>query len=190
VRVGYARNSMDLEAAVSDLLGHKDQVKAVVMVSTYRQAAAFVKRVRDQGLDPIFTSVSFVDSDALAESLREKGPKYASDVIVTQVVPYFGSGATAVLEYGERLARYFPAEQPGFVSLEGYIVARVLCSGLEKAGPDLTADKLVDALETIQGLDFGIGTKISFGPSEHQASHKVWAVTLDGQGRFRNLELD
>jgi len=39
-------------------------------------------------------------------------------------------------------------------------------------------------------LDFGIGTKISFGPSEHQASHKVWAVTLDGKGRFQSLDLD
>jgi ABC-type branched-subunit amino acid transport system substrate-binding protein len=141
-------------------------------------------------MNPIFTSVSFVDSDALAETLRALGPRYADGVIITQVVPYFGSGATGVLEYRERLARYFPAEQPGFVSLEGYIAARALCTGLEKAGPDLTSDKLVEALETIQGLDFGIGTKISFGPSEHQASHKVWAVTLDSQGRFRNLELD
>jgi eukaryotic-like serine/threonine-protein kinase len=190
VRVGYARNSMDLDAAVSGLLAHKGQIKAVVMVPTYRQAAAFIKRARDQGLNPIFSSVSFVDSDALAEALRELGPKYANGVIVTQVVPYFGSGATGVLEYRERLTRYFPAEQPGFVSLEGYIAARVFCAALEKAGPDLTTEKLVEALETIQGLDFGIGTKISFGPSEHQASHKVWAVTLDGQGQFGNLELD
>jgi ABC-type branched-subunit amino acid transport system substrate-binding protein len=141
-------------------------------------------------LNPTFSSVSFVDSDALAEALRELGPNYASGVIVTQVVPFFGSGATGVLEYRERLARYFPAEQPGFVSLEGYIAARVFCAVLEKEGPDLTTEKLVEALETIQGLDFGIGTKISFGPSEHQASHKVWAVTLDDQGQFRNLELD
>ena len=190
VRVGYARNSMDLDAAVNGLLAHKAQIKAVVMVPTYRQAAVFVKRVRDQGLNPIFTSVSFVDSNAFAEALRELGPKYADGVIVTQVVPFFGSGATGVLEYRERLARYFPAEQPGFVSLEGYIVARVLCAGLEKAGPDLTTERLVEALETIRGLDFGIGTKISFGPSEHQASHKVWAVTLDSKGHFQNLELD
>jgi len=190
VRVGYERNSMALDAAVSGLLEHKGQIKAVVMVPTYRQAAAFIKRIRDGVMSPIFASVSFVDSDALAEALKELGPKYANGVIVTQVVPFFGSGATGVLEYRERLARYFPAEQPGFVSLEGYIVARALCAGLEKAGPDLTTEKLVDALETIQGLDFGIGTRISFGPSEHQASHKVWAVTLDGQGRFRDLELD
>jgi ABC-type branched-subunit amino acid transport system substrate-binding protein len=190
LRVGYERNSMNLDAAVGTLLEHKAQIKAVVMVPTYRQAAAFIKRIVDGGMNPIFTSVSFVGSDALAEALKEMGPKYANGVIVTQVVPFFGSGATGVLEYRERLARYFPSEQPGFVSLEGYIVARALCAGLEKTGPDLTTEKLVDALETIQGLDFGIGTKISFGPSEHQASHKVWAVTLDGQGRFRNLELD
>jgi ABC-type branched-subunit amino acid transport system substrate-binding protein/tRNA A-37 threonylcarbamoyl transferase component Bud32 len=190
VRVGYERNSVNLDAAVSGLFERKNQIKAVVMVPTYRQAAAFIKRVVDGGMSPIFTSVSFVDSDALAEALREMGPKYANGVIVTQVVPFFGSGATGVLEYRERLARYFPAEQPGFVSLEGYIAARALCVGLENAGPDLTTEKLVSALETIQGLDFGIGTPISFAPSEHQASHKVWAVTLDGQGQFRNLELD
>ncbi|HEY7331230.1 MAG TPA: ABC transporter substrate-binding protein [Gemmataceae bacterium] len=190
IRVGYKRNSMDLDAAVNGLLEHKDKIKAVVMVPLYRQAAAFIKRIMDRGMAPIFTSVSFVDSDALAEELKELGPRYSNGVIVTQVVPFFGSGATGVLEYRERLARYFPAEQPGFVSLEGYIAAKALCAGLEKVGPDLTTEKLVDALETIQGLDFGIGTKISFGPSEHQASHKVWAAILDSRGQFRNLELD
>ena len=190
LRVGYQRHSMDLDAAVNGLLEHRDRIKAVVMVPTYRQAAAFIKRVRDGGMSPIFTSVSFVDSNALADALKELGPSYSNGVIVTQVVPFFGSGATGVREYREQLAHYFPAEQPGFVSLEGYIAARVFCAGLEKAGPDLTTEKLVDALETIRGLDFGIGTKLSFGPSEHQASHKVWAVTLDGQGRFRDLELD
>jgi ABC-type branched-subunit amino acid transport system substrate-binding protein len=190
VRVGYERNSLDLDAAVHGLLEHKDRIKAVVMVPSYLQAAAFVKRVKDAGMNPVFTSVSFVNSDALAEALKEMGPKYADGVIVTQVVPFFGSGSTGVLEYRERLARYFPAEQPGFVSLEGYIAARALCAGLEKAGPELTTESLVNALETIQGLDFGIGTKISFGPSEHQASHKVWATVLDGRGQFRELELD
>ncbi len=167
VRVGYQRNSMDIAAAVTGLLANKDRIKAVVMVPTYRQAAALIKRVVDGGMNPIFTSVSFVNSNALAESLTELGPKYANGVIVSQVVPFFGSGA-----------------------LEGYIAARVFCAGLEKAGPELTSEKLVDALEGIQGLDFGIGTRISFGPSEHQASHKVWAAALDGTGQFHNLELD
>jgi ABC-type branched-subunit amino acid transport system substrate-binding protein len=190
LRVGYQRNSMDLEAAVSTLLKRKDQVKAVVMVPTYRQAAAFIKRLKDEGMNPIFTSVSFVGSNALAEALKELGPQYGPGVILTQVVPFDGSSATGVLQYREQLAKYFPAEQPGFVSLEGYIAARVLCIGLEKDGPELTTEKLVEALESIRGLDFGIGTTISFGPSEHQGSHKVWATILDADCKFQSLQLD
>jgi ABC-type branched-subunit amino acid transport system substrate-binding protein/tRNA A-37 threonylcarbamoyl transferase component Bud32 len=190
LRVGYERNTTNVDAAVNALLKHRDRIKAVVMVPTYAPAAAFIKRVRDAGMDPIFTNVSFVGSDALAEALKETAPKYAEGVIVTQVVPFYGSSATEVLLYRERLAQFFPEEQPSFVSLEGYIAAKLLCTALEKAGPELTTEKLVEAIESIRNLDFGLGTQISFGPSEHQASHKVWAAVLDGNGRFQNLELD
>jgi serine/threonine protein kinase/ABC-type branched-subunit amino acid transport system substrate-binding protein len=188
LRVGYPRNSMDLDPAVTALLKRKEQIKAVVMVPTYRQAAAFIRRVKDEGMNPIFTS--FVGSNALAEALKELGAKYAQGVIITQVVPFYVSSATGVLQYRERLAKYFPAEQPGFVSLEGYLAAKVLCEGLDKAGPELTTEKLVEALENIRGRDFGIGTTITFGPSEHQGSHKVWATVLDANCAFQSLELD
>src|SRR5262249_38083658 len=130
LRVGYERNSSDVEAAVAELLKHKDRIKAVVMVPTYRPAAAFIKRVREAGMNPIFSNVSFVGSDALAEALLEYGPKYAEGVIVTQVVPFHGSSATGVLQYREHMAQYSPEERPGFVSLEGYIAAKLLCAAL------------------------------------------------------------
>ena len=179
-----------LVAAVSGLLQHRDRIKAVVMVPTYRPAAAFIKRVRDAGMRPIFTNVSFVGSDALAEALNETAPKYTEGVIVTQVVPFHGSSATGVLRYRERLARFFPEERPGFISLEGYIAANILCTALEKAGPELTTEKLVDALESIRNLDLGLGAPITFDPSEHQGSHKVWATVLDARGQYQSLELD
>ncbi len=190
LRVGYQRNSMDLDAAVAELLKHKESIKAVIMVPTYKQAAEFIKRVRDGGMNPVFTSVSFVGSQALAEALKEAAPKYVEGVIVTQVVPFYGSSSTGVLQYREQLTRFFPEEQPGFTSLEGYIDAKLLCTALEKAGPELTTEKLVEALEAMHQLDFGLGTPLSFGPSEHQASHKVWAAQLDANGQFRNLDLD
>jgi ABC-type branched-subunit amino acid transport system substrate-binding protein len=190
LRVGYQRNSVDLDAAVQTLLQHKDRIKAVIMVPTYQQAAIFIKRIRDEGMNPIFTSVSFVDSEALIEALKETAPKYAEGVIVTQVVPFYGSSATVVLHYREQLAQFFPSELPGFVSLEGYIATKALCTALEKAGPELTTEKLVETLETMHNQDFGLGTPLSFGPSEHQGSHKVWATILDAGLKFQNLELD
>ena len=46
------------------------------------------------------------------------GPRYASGVIVTQVVPAVSGYSSAVLEYKNALAKYFPGEAPDYVSLE------------------------------------------------------------------------
>jgi eukaryotic-like serine/threonine-protein kinase len=190
LRLGYERNTVDVDAAIAELLKHKDRIKAVVMVPTYRPASVFIKRVRDAGMSPIFTNVSFVGSDALADDLRETAPKYVEGVIVTQVVPFPGSSATGVLRYRDHLTQFFPEERPGFVSLEGYIAAELLCTALEKAGPNLTTDNLVEQLESIRKLELGIGAPITFSLSEHQGSHKVWATVLDANGQFQSLELD
>ena len=190
LRVGYQRNAIDIEEAARTLLKHKDRIKAVVMVPTYAPAAAFIKRLRDAGMNPIFTSVSFVGSGALAEELKSIAPQFAKGIIITQVVPFPWSSATGVLNYRERLARFYPAEAPGFVSLEGYIAAQLLCAGLEKAGPELSTEKFVEALESIRDLDLSLGTQISFGPSDHQGSHKVWATVLDDKVQFQSLDLE
>jgi hypothetical protein len=66
------------------------------MVATYRAAAKFIEKTRDLSPAMIYTSVSFVGSTALAEELMLLGPRYASGVIVTQVVPAVDSYATAI----------------------------------------------------------------------------------------------
>ncbi len=105
-------------------------------------------------------------------------------------MPYPESSASAVLQYRDLLKKYYPEEMPTFVSLEGYVAAKLLCAALEKTGPDLTSERLVDAIENIRDLDFGLGARITFGPSDHQGSHKVWATVLDADGKFQNLELE
>jgi branched-chain amino acid transport system substrate-binding protein len=79
---------------------------------------------------------------------------------------------------------------PDYVSLEGYIATRLLVEALKKAGPQLDTEKLIDALESLHGLDMGLGTLLNFSPSEHQASHKVWGTQLDGEGHFKAIDLD
>ncbi|HYV38353.1 MAG TPA: ABC transporter substrate-binding protein, partial [Gemmataceae bacterium] len=107
LRVGHHRNSVDVTAAVQEILKH-DGIRAVVMVSTYRPAAAFIRQLKQANRDLLFTNVSFVGSDALAEELRQWGNDYAKNVIVTQVVPHPASHASAVLQYREALEKYYP----------------------------------------------------------------------------------
>jgi len=189
LRVGHARNSEDVNDAVEQILLNNN-IRAVVMVSSYRAAARFIQKVKDQKSDMIFANVSLVGGDALAEELQLLGPKYAEGVIVTQVVPHPLSQSAAVTKYREHLKTYHPEARPNFVSLEGYIDAMILVEGLRKAGDDLNMDTLREALESIRELDLGFGTIINFGPSEHQGSHKVWGTILDSAGKYQMLDLE
>jgi len=190
LRVGYKRNTTDVAEAAQAILKNQARAQAIVMVPTYKAAAKFVERVVNGGFKPTFTSVSFVGATAFAEELGQMGAKYADGVIVTQVVPLPSSHATAILRYRELLRRYAPGENPDFVSLEGYVAGTLLVEALKKTGKALDTERLVDAFETIRGLDLGIGATLSFGPSEHQGSHKVWGTVMDGKGVYKSFDLD
>ena len=190
LRMNYKRNTIDVDDAVSQLKTQKPQIRAVVMVATYRAAAKFIEKTRDAYPGMIYTNVSFVGSTELAEELTLLGPRFANGVIVTQVVPAVGGYSSAVLEYKNALNKYFPGEEPDYVSLEGYIASKVLIQGLAKAGPQIDTEKLIDTLEATRSLDLGLGTPLSFGKSEHQASHKIWGTEIDQSGKYMPLELD
>jgi ABC-type branched-subunit amino acid transport system substrate-binding protein len=190
LRLNYKRNTVDVDEAVAELKAQKLQIRAIVMVATYRAAAKFIEKTRDTYPGMIYTNVSFVGSTALADELMLLGPRFASGVIVTQVVPAVGGYSSAVMEYKNALAKYFPGEAPDYVSLEGYIAANVLIDGLKKTGPQLDTEHLIDNLEAMRNLDLGLGTQLSFGRSEHQASHKIWGTALDETGKYAPLELE
>jgi branched-chain amino acid transport system substrate-binding protein len=200
LRLNYKRNTVDVDEAVKQLRAQNEAVKqlktqklpikAVVMVSTYRAAAKFIEKTRDLFPDMIYSNVSFVGSTALADELMLLGGRFASGVIVTQVVPAVSGHSSVVLEYKNALAKYFPGEAPDYVSLEGFISANVLIEALKRAGPQLDTERLVDSLEGMRNLDMGLGTSLSFGRAEHQASHKIWGTALDENGRYQPIELE
>jgi branched-chain amino acid transport system substrate-binding protein len=189
LRLNYRRNTVDVDDAIAQLRAHRPPIKAIVMVATYRAAAKFIEKTRDLYPAMIYTNVSFVGSTALAEELMLLGPRYASGVIVTQVVPAVDSYATAILEYKSALAKFFPGETPDYVSLEGFVAARVLVEALRRTGLQPDTEKLVDALEELRNLDLGLGTPINYGRTEHQAVHKVWGTELDGSGHYQAIDL-
>jgi branched-chain amino acid transport system substrate-binding protein len=190
LRLNYKRNTVDVDEAVSQLRAQKPAIKAVVMVATYRAAAKFIEKTHDLYPGMIYSNVSFVGSTALADELMLLGPRFASGVIVTQVVPAVGGYSSSVMEYKNALAKYFPGEAPDYVSLEGYIAANVLIQAIKRTGPQIDTERLIDTLENVRNLDLGLGTSLSFGKGEHQASHKIWGTAIDDNGKYQSLELE
>jgi branched-chain amino acid transport system substrate-binding protein len=180
---------VDVEDAVAQLQKSRIPIKAVIMVPTYRAAARFIEKTRDIDPDMIYASVSFVGSTALANELMLLGKKYATGVIVTQVVPVVDGHSSLVLDYKSALAKYFPGESPDYVSLEGYVTAQILIAGLKRNGRQLDTEKLVETFENLRNFDLGLGTPVTFGRSEHQGVHKVWGSQLDETGHYQPIDL-
>jgi branched-chain amino acid transport system substrate-binding protein len=137
----------------------------------------------------IYTSVSFVGSTALADELMLLGKRYATGVIVTQVVPAVDGHSSLVLDYKSALAKYAPGVTPDYVSLEGFIDANVLIAALQRNGAQLDTERLVTTFESMRDLDVGLGTPVGFSRSEHQGVHKVWGTQLDANGHYQPIDL-
>ena len=197
LRLNYQRNTVNVDDAVAQLQQRNAQlqqnrripIKAVIMVPTYRAAAKFIEKTRDLYPDMIYTSVSFVGSTALAEELMLLGKRYATGVIVTQVVPAVDGHSSLVLDYKSALAKYFPGEAPDYVSLEGYVDANVLIAALQRNGAQLDTERLVATLENLRDLDIGLGTPVIFSRSDHQGVHRVWGTQLDETGHYQPIDL-
>jgi ABC-type branched-subunit amino acid transport system substrate-binding protein len=190
LRMTYSRNTVNVDDAIALLRRQKTPIKAVVLVATYRPAAKFIEKTRDTYPDMIYATISGVGSTGLADELKLLGSRYADGVIVTQVVPAVDSYASVSLLYKRALAKYFPGEAPDYVSLESYLTANVLIEGLRRAGPQLDTEALVDTLEGMHDLDMGLGPRVTFGPAEHQAVHKVWGTQLDQNGQYHPIDLE
>ena len=179
----YTRNSLNVEGAVADILDAPVTPRAIIMVASYAPAAKFIRLLRQDLPGIQFLNVSFVGAKSLVDALGDA----AEGVIVTQVVPPYASDLRIARRFRADLARFRPDAEPGYVSFEGYIVACLFAEGLRRAGPDPTSDDIIRALESIHGLDMGLGIPISFGPDKHQALHRVWPSRYQG-GRFIGVE--
>jgi ABC-type branched-subunit amino acid transport system substrate-binding protein len=189
LRLNYKRNTVNVDDAVEHLKTSHIPIKAVIMVPAYRAAAKFIEKTRDLYPNMIYTSVSFVGSTALASELMLLGKKYATGVIVTQVVPAVDGHSSLVLDYKSALTKYSPGETPDYVSLEGYVAANVLIEALKRNGAQLDTEKLVDTLEQLHNLDIGLGTPVNFSRSDHQGVHKIWGSQLDATGHYQPIDL-
>jgi ABC-type branched-subunit amino acid transport system substrate-binding protein len=189
LRLGYQRNTLDIDPAIAQLKASKTPIKAVVMVATYRAAAKFIEKTRDAYPGLTYTNPSAVGGISLRDELMLLGPKFADGVIVTEVVPAVEGYSSLILEYKAALAKYFGGEAPDYTSLEYYIAARVLIEALTRAGPQLNTEKLVDAFENMRDFDLGLGTTVNFSRSDHQGLHKVWGTQLNETGKYEPIEL-
>jgi len=178
----FERNTVAVKTAL--LAIKKAEPHAVIMISPYKPAAEFIKLAKQIKLDVTFVNISFVGSDALA---KELGPVGAG-VVITQVVPFPKDAAIPVVgRYQASLKASAPDAQPGFVSLEGYLVGRAIISALEKVSGDLTRQALIEAVQKAGTLDLD-SFKLVYSPSNNRGSDQVFLTVIQPDGSFKAVD--
>lgn len=176
-REGVVRNTTEIGDAMQGSL--KARPDAVVMISAYRTAGAFVKEALRRGYNGQFYNVSFVGTQALANVVGAQG----SGVIISQVMPHPGNATLPVVrEYLRLLQAAGKPSEFDYASIEGFIAAKAFTEGLRRAGKDLNREKFVTALESMRSYDLG-GYIVNFTPDNHVGSKFVEMTIINSKGQ-------
>jgi branched-chain amino acid transport system substrate-binding protein len=142
----YERNTLDLAEGFSSI--QQGDPEAIVLIGTYEQLAKFIQMALEWKSDLVFGTVSFVDSEALASSLRAVQVS-TDNIYVTQVVPDPNdNGNQLVALYQNSMLARDASSTFGFVSLEGYVVAEFLIKVLDSIDStlDITRETFLDTV--------------------------------------------
>ena len=173
----YPRNTTAVKTALLDL--NRGNPEAVIMIGAYEPVAALIEWARHSGIDPIFLTVSFVGSNALANELGGGG----KGVYVTQVVPFPTDDSLPIVSsYLSALEAYDSYADPGFVSFEGYLAGRLAIEGLQRCGPDLDRTCFLGILNSADEISID-GFALRFG-DDNQGSDEVFITVIGDDGKY------
>lgn len=176
-RATYERGSVDVSAAAKTLAAADPQ--AIIMFAVTRAAAELVKRMQEGGSFPQFITISLNGNNDFVKALGENRRGVGN----TQVAPYPWNTAMPLVKEFQQAMRETGKEQFSFNSLEGYLCGKVIGEGIRRASRNLTRERFVASLETMNRYDAG-GFEIGYSAASHNGSRYVDLTVIDGNGKF------
>lgn len=164
----FERNTELIEHAVERIQSAHPEV--VIMFSTNRTTAAFVRQFREAGGTATLYNASLVDT---AEVIELAGAENVKGMVVTQVVPSPQMlSLPAVREFHHLMKRFAPEHGVNYTNFEQFLGAKVLVEGLRRIESAPTRAQLISALESIGHLDLG-GITVGYSPRNRVGSRRV-----------------
>jgi ABC-type branched-subunit amino acid transport system substrate-binding protein len=171
------RAKPDIDGTVKTVM--KGEPEVVILTTLYKASADFVKASGRFGLGAQMVSNSFPGATPLANELGSSAP----GVAISQVVPPPTNRSVPVVrEYQAAIEKLLGKKDFSFTSLESYIGAKVLVEGLRRAGPKVTRESFMAALDNLQ-YDAG-GFDVRFTPTNHNGGNFVEMTVIGANQRF------
>ncbi len=165
----------DTEVSNQALKMRQSNADAVVLYATPRHGALIVREMAKIGYKPKLLS-SFTLADPIMFTL---GGDAWNNVVSTGFYPLPGTGDFKVDELLATLISINPAlAQNPFNALGGVAFLEPFLEGLRRAGPNLTQERFVEAMESMKNWDGQVIRKVTFGPKQHQGINRIYLVKI------------
>ncbi|MEM8720430.1 MAG: ABC transporter substrate-binding protein [Cyanobacteria bacterium P01_G01_bin.39] len=179
----YTRNTLDSESGYNSLKNWESQsgkkCKLVVTAATYRNLTYFAKTSQERGNKWIISALSFTGADELRWGLSEYN--VSEGIIITQVVPLLDSELPII-----KSARSSLGKNLGVISLEGYVVGKMVLKILRDIPGELTPENF---LQQVRKSQFNLGgIPIDFTDGDNQGSDLIIVSQIKPEG-FSKIEL-
>ncbi|GAB6073943.1 ABC transporter substrate-binding protein [Nautilia lithotrophica] len=137
----YKRNTFFITSALNEISHNKPQ--AIIMGSTSKVSAMFIKKYRKIDPNAIFCTISFVNPDSLVELLKN-----TKNIIFSEVVPYYNDkNLQEAVKFKRELKKLFPNQKPTFFAFEAYLANKILLRAFEKLTFPYTPSHLINIIK-------------------------------------------
>jgi len=171
--LGRTLRKLRLDAAVG-----VDDADVVVLAAPVREAADLVRSLKRSGSRAQIVALSTAEAGPLASALGREG----AGVALSQVVPPLErTSLPVVAEYRAAYAKETGGKPYTTTSFEAYLGAKVFAEAVRRAGPALTRDALLQAVETMTAYDAG-GYLLVYGRGDRHGSSRIDLVAIGGDG--------
>lgn len=158
----------------------KTNPQAVLFVASGQHVADGVKALRSAGSKAQVVTLSNNASGGFVKSLGEN----ARGTIVTQVFPNERASNYKMVTEAAQIATKAGVKALSPAMLEGYAAAKVLVEALRRAGPKVTRERLLVALNGLKRFDLG-GLEVDYSEVDHTGLDFADLSIIGPDGRFR-----
>lgn len=174
-----ARDGSNAPAVVAALKAANPN--GIVLVASPQATVAIITAARKASLSTQFYNLAAQANRKVVADLGE----YTSGVVFTTLVPNpWKAGIPIVKDYQQAITAATGKSDYSYLGMEVYINARVLIEGLKKAGPKVTRESLVNALETMGEKVYGGVMSVKYGANDRNGSNYVGLAIANREGRF------
>ena len=169
----YQRGSTDFAGQVGNLI--KGGANHVIIAGVVKEPIIVMKTSAAMGYSPQFYGTSPTMDHRVSLAAGPAGEGFIS----SNFAHLWNSDAPEAVHYRELCDKYeVPKAYMGMYHFYGYITAKVLVEGLERAGKYPTRERLINAMETFKKWDSGAFPPITYNSNDHAGTESVILVQV------------